>query len=173
MGKEKGEIGDLRSEVMKAKKGEVSRKIKLASVVVEALIDPTGKMRKYSLDAEVEKMSSNLNGDAEEVVLKGTLQAVEKTDNLLREMSSTYLLMPLKDSERSVLTSGDCLLLAQIRRMAKAAIGYKDGMLYIFGTTERERLEAKAVVKEELKLCPSSSWRRWGFLRKSSNVGWR
>ena len=59
-----------------------------------------------------------------------------------------------------------------MRRMSDAAIGYRDGGLYIFGT-ERERLEAKAVIKEELKLCTSSSWRRWGFLRKSSNVGWR
>lgn len=70
-------------------------------------------------------------------------------------------------------TAGEGLLLAQIRRMAEAAIGYKDGMLYIFGTTERERSEAKAVIKKELRLCTSSSWRRWGFLRKSSNVGWR
>ena len=64
------------------------------------------------------------------------------------------------------------MLLEQIRRMSDAAIGYKDGGLYIFGT-ERERSEAKAVIKQELKLCTSSSWRRWGFLRKSSNVGWR
>ena len=59
-----------------------------------------------------------------------------------------------------------------MRRMTDAAIGYKDGGLYIFGT-EREKLAAKAVIKEELKLCTSSSWRRWGFLRKSSNVGWK
>ena len=64
------------------------------------------------------------------------------------------------------------MLLEQMRRMSDAAIGYRDGGLYIFGT-EREKLEAKAVIKEELKLCTSSSWRRWGFLRKSSNVGWR
>ena len=64
------------------------------------------------------------------------------------------------------------MLLEQMRRMSDAAIGYRDGGLYIFGT-ERERLEAKAVIKEELKLCTSSSWRRWSFLRKSSIVGWR
>ena len=93
--------------MVKAKKGEVSKKIKLAAVVVDALIEPTGKMRKYSFDAEVEKMSSDLKGDAVEVVLKGTVQAVEKTDNMLREMSSTYLLIPLKASERSVLTAGE------------------------------------------------------------------
>ena len=56
--------------------------------------------------------------------------------------------------------------------MTDAVIGYKDGGLYIFGT-ERERSGAKAVIKEELKLCTSSSWRRWGFLRRSSNLGWR
>ena len=67
---------------------------------------------------------------------------------------------------------GEGMLLEQIRRMADAAIGYNHGSLYIFGT-ERERLEAKAVVKQELKLCTSSSWRRWSFLRKSSNIGWR
>ena len=113
--KEKSELGDLRSEVEKAKKGEVSRKIKLAAVVVEALIDPTEKMRKYNLDAEVEKMSSDVKGDVVEVVLKGTPLAVEKTDNLLREMSSSYLLMPLKDSERSVLTAGEDFVSADFR----------------------------------------------------------
>ena len=69
-------------------------------------------------------------------------------------------------------TAGEGLLLEQIRRMTDAAIGFKDGGLYIFGT-ERERSAAKAVIKEELKLCTSSSWRRWTFLRKSSIVGWR
>ena len=64
------------------------------------------------------------------------------------------------------------MLLEQIRRMTDAAIGYKDGGLYIFGT-ERERLEAKEMIKGELKLCTSSSWRRWGFLRSSSNIGRR
>jgi len=169
---EKGGLEDLRSEVIKAKKGEVSRKIKLGAVVLDALLDSKGKLRKYKLGAEVEKMSPDLKGDVIEVVLKGTEHAVEKADQLLRQLTSTYLLMPLKDSERSVLSAGDSLLLEQIRRMTDAAIGYKDGGLYIFGT-ERERLEAKEMIKGELKLCTSSSWRRWGFLRSSSNIGRR
>jgi len=169
---EKGGLEDLRSEVAKAKKGEVSRKVKLGAVVVDALLDSKGKLRKYKLDAEVEKMSPDLKGDVVEVVLKGTEQAVEKADQLLRQLTSTYHLMPLKDSERSVLSAGESLLLEQIRRMTDAVIGYKDGGLYIFGT-ERERSGAKAVIKEELKLCTSSSWRRWGFLRRSSYLGWR
>jgi len=167
---EKDELEDLRSEVVKAKKEEVTRKIKLGAVVVDALIDPKGKMRKYNFEAELEKMSSDLKGDGVEVVLKGSEHAVEKTDQQLKQLTSTYLLVPLKDSERSVVTAGEGMLLEQIRRMADAAIGYNHGSLYIFGT-ERERLEAKAVVKQELKVCTSSSWRRWSFLRKSSNIG--
>ena len=68
--------------------------------------------------------------------------------------------------------AGEGILLEQIRRMADAAIGYADGRLYIFGT-EKEKVEAKALIKQELKLCTSSTRRRWSFLRKSSNVGWR
>ena len=45
---EQDELEYLKSEVVKAKKGEVTRKIKLSAVVVEALIDPRGKMRKYT-----------------------------------------------------------------------------------------------------------------------------
>ena len=104
---EKGGLEDLRSEVMRAKKGEVSRKIKLGAVVVDALLDSKGKLRKYKLGAEVEKMSPDLKGDVIEVVLKGTEHAVEKADQLLRQLTSTYLLMPLKDSERSVLSAGE------------------------------------------------------------------
>ena len=104
---EKGGLEDLRSEVVKAKKGEVSKKVKLGAVVVDALLDSKGRLRKYKLDAEVEKMSPDLKGEVIEVVLKGTEQAVEKADQLLRQLTSTYLLMPLKDSERSVLGAGE------------------------------------------------------------------
>ena len=104
---EKGGLEDLRSEVIKAKKGEVSRKIKLGAVVLDALLDSKGKLRKYKLGAEVEKMSPDLKGDVIEVVLKGTEHAVEKADQLLRQLTSTYLLMPLKDPERSVLSAGE------------------------------------------------------------------
>ena len=107
---EKDELEDLRSEVVKAKKGEVTRKIKLGAVVVDALIDPKGKMRKYNFEAELEKMSSDLKGDGVEVVLKGSEHAVEKTDQQLKKLTSTYLLVPLKDSERSVLTAGESLV---------------------------------------------------------------
>ena len=107
---EKDELEDLRSEVVKAKKEEVTRKIKLGAVVVEALIDPKGKMRKYNFEAELEKMSSDLKGDGVEVVLKGSEHAVEKTDQQLKQLTSTYLLVPLKDSERSVLTAGESLV---------------------------------------------------------------
>ena len=104
---EKDGLEGLRSEVMKAKRGEVSKKVKLGAVVIDALIDSKGKLRKYKLDAEVEQMKPDLKGDAIEVVLRGTEQQVEKTDQLLRELTSTYLLMPLKDSERSVLNAGE------------------------------------------------------------------
>ena len=107
---EKDELEDLRSEVVKAKKGEVTRKIKLGAVVVDALIDPKGKMRKYNFEAELEKMSSDLKGDGVEVVLKGSEHAVEKTDQQLKKLTSTYLLVPLKDSEWSVLTAGESLV---------------------------------------------------------------
>ena len=167
--KEIEELKDLTIEVVKAKKGEVSKKIKLGAVAVEALIDPEN-MRRYNLHAEVERTGSDLKGDGVDVVMKGTEQAVKKMDKLLRELTSTYLVMPLKQSEQSVLTTGEGLLLEQIRRRTGAAIGFKDGKLYIFGQ-EKERLEAKAVVKQELKLCTSSPWRRWSFLRKSSVVG--
>ena len=135
-----------------------------------ALYDPKENMRRYNLHAEVERTGSDLKGDGVDVVMKGTEQAVKKMDKLLRELTSTYLVMPLKQSEQSVLTRGEGLLLEQIRRRTGAAIGFKDGKLYIFGQ-EKERLEAKAVVKQELKLCTSSPWRRWSFLRKSSVVG--
>ena len=65
---EKDELEDLRSEVVKAKKGEVTRKIKLNAVVVEALIDSRGKMRKYIFDAELERISSDLLTAGESLV---------------------------------------------------------------------------------------------------------
>ena len=106
----KGELEGLRSEVVKAKKGEVSRKVKLGAVVVEALFDSKGKLRKYKLEAEVEKMNFNLKGDVVEVVFKGSEEAVEKTDRLLRELTSTCFLMTLKDSEQNVLSAGESLI---------------------------------------------------------------
>ena len=161
-------LEDLKREMVKAEKGKVSRKIKLGAVAVEALIDPKGKMRKYKFDAEIGRVNPGLKGDVVvDVILKGTEQAVEKTDELLRELTSTYNVLPLKSSQRSVLAAGEGFLLEQIRRMAGAAIGLKDGTFYIFGS-ERLRLEAQAVIKQELKLCTSSSWRRWSFLRKHS-----
>ena len=111
---EKNGLEGLRSEVMKAKRGEVSKKVKLGAVVIDALIDSKGKLRKYKLDAEVEQMKPDLKGDAIEVVLRGTEQQVEKTDQLLRELTSTYLLMPLKDSERSVLNAGEGFTLVSL-----------------------------------------------------------
>ena len=167
---ENEKVENLKREMVKAKKGEISRKIKLGAVAVEALMDPKGKPRKKNFDADIERASPGMKGDVVEVVLKGIEQAVEKTDQLLRELTSTYNVLPLKASQRSVLTAGEGFLLERIRRMAGAAVGFKDGMFYIFGS-ERERLEAKVVIKKELKLCTSSSWRRWSFLRKSSVVG--
>ena len=167
---ENEKLENLKREIVMVKKWEVSRKIKLGAVAVEALIDTKGKLRKYNYGAEVERTSSDM-ADVVEVVLKGTEQAVEKTDQQLRELTSTYSVLPLKSSQQSVLKAGKGLLLEQIRRMTGAAIGFKDGTFYIFGS-ERERLEANVVIKNELKLCSSSSWRRWSFFRKSSVVGW-
>jgi len=162
-------LENLKREMVEAKKGEVSGKIKLGAVAVEALIDPKGKMKKCKFDANVERVNPDMKGDVVEVVLKGTKQAVEKTDKLLRELTSSYSVLPLKVSQHSVLTAGECLL-EQIRWRASAAIGCKDGTFYIFGS-ERGRLETKAVIKQELKLYTSSSWRRWSFLRKRGGKG--
>ena len=76
-----------------------------------ALYDPKENMRRYNLHAEVERTGSDLKGDGVDVVMKGTEQAVKKMDKLLRELTSTYLVMPLKQSEQSVLTRGEGLLL--------------------------------------------------------------
>ena len=168
--KENEKLENLKREVVKAKKGEISRKIKLGTVAVEALIDPKGKLRKYNFDAEVERLSPDMKEDVTEVVLKGTEQAVEKTDQLLLKLTSTYNVLPVKTSRQSVLVAGEGLLMEQIRRMAGAAIGFKDGTFYMFGS-EKERSEAEVVIKNELKLCTSSSWRRWSFFRKCSIVG--
>ena len=53
--------------------------------------------------------------------------------------------------------------------MAEASIGLKVGAFFIFGS-ESERLEAKFVIRQVLKLCSSSSWRRWSFLRKNPGL---
>ena len=163
---ENDNLENLKREMLKVKKGEISKKIKLGAVAVEALIDPKGKMRKYKFDAEVERVNPGMKGDeVVDVVLKGTEQAVEETDQLLRELTSIYSVLLLKASQQSFLAAGEGFLLKLIIRRVGAAIGFKDGTLYIFGS-ERQRLDAKALVKQELKLCTSSPWRRWSFLRK-------
>ena len=171
---EKKRLDELKSEVMMAKKEEISKNVKLAAVAANALLDPKSreKLTKYGFEAEVEMGTTNLKGDVAEVTLKGTAEVVEKADNILRKLTSEYTQLPLKDSEVGVMVAGEHLLLEQIRRMTNAAIGFKERRFYIFGA-EEERLEAEAVVKRELKLCASSSLRRWGFLRKSSRVGWK
>ena len=171
---EKKRLDELKSEVMMAKKEEISKNVKLAAVAADALLDPKRreKLTKYGFEAQVEMGTTNLKGDVAEVTLKGTAEVVEKADNILRKLTSVYTQLPLKDSEVGVMVAGEHLLLEQIRRMTNAAIGFKERRFYIFGA-EEERLEAEAVVKRELKLCASSSLRRWGFLRKSSAVGWR
>ena len=171
---EKKRLEELKSEVMKAKKEEISKNVKLAAVAADALLDSRkkDKLAKYGVEAEVEMVTSDLKGEVVEVVLKGSAQAVEKADDILRKLASEYSHLPLKDSEVGVVAAGEHLLLEQIRRMTNAAIGFKNRIFYIFGT-EAERLEAEAVVKRELRLCTSSSLRRWGFLRKSSRVGWK
>ena len=171
---EKKRLDELKSEVMMAKKEEISKNVKLAAVAADALLDPKRreKLTKYGFEAQVEMGTTNLKGDVAEVTLKGTAEVVEKADNILRKLTSVYTQLPLKDSEVGVMVAGEHLLLEQIRRMTNAAIGFKERRFYIFGA-EEERLEAEAVVKRELKLCASSSLRRWGFLRKSSRVGWK
>ena len=171
---EKKRLDELKSEVMMAKKEEVSKNVKLATVAANALLDPKRKenLTKYGFEAEVEMGTSDLKDDLVEVTLKGSAEVVEKADNILRKLTSEYTQLPLKDSEVGVVVAGEHLLLEQIRRMTNAAIGFKERRFYIFGA-EEERLEAEAVVKRELKLCASSSLRRWGFLRKSSRVGWK
>ena len=171
---EKKRLDELKSEVMMAKKEEISKNVKLAAVAANALLDPKRreKLTKYGFEAQVEMETTNLEGDVAEVTLKGTVEVVEKADNILRKLTSEYTQLPLKDSEVGVVVAGEHLLLEQIRRMTNAAIGFKERRFYIFGA-EEERLEAEAVVKRELKLCASSSLRRWGFLRKSSRVGWK
>jgi len=171
---EKKRLDELKSEVMMAKKEEISKNVKLAAVAANALLDPKRreKLTKYGFEAQVEMGTTNLKGDVAEVTLKGTAEVVEKADNILRKLTSEYTQLPLKDSEVGVVVAGEHLLLEQIRRMTNAAIGFKERRFYIFGA-EEERLEAEAVVKRELKLCASSSLRRWGFLRKSSRVGWK
>ena len=171
---EKKRLDELKSEVMMAKKEEISKNVKLAAVAANALLDPKGreKLTKYGFEAQVEMGTTNLKGDVAEVTLKGSAEVVEKADNILRKLTSEYTQLPLKDSEVGVVVAGEHLLLEQIRRMTNAAIGFKERRFYIFGA-EEERLEAEAVVKRELKLCASSSLRRWGFLRKSSRVGWK
>jgi len=171
---EKKRLEELKIEVTKAKKEEISKNVKLAAVAADALLDSRrkDKLAKYGVEAEVELVTSDLKGEVVEVVLKGSSQAVEKADNILRKLTSEYSHLPLKDSEVGVVAAGEHLLLEQIRRMTDAAIGFKNRIFYIFGT-EAERLEAEAVVQRELRLCTSSSLRRWGFLRKSSAVGWR
>ena len=168
--KEKDDLQDLKKEILKAKEGEVSRKIKLAVVSAEALIDPMGKMRKFELDAALETVSPDVKGDFVEVVLKGSEESVDKSEQILKDLTSTYEVLPLRSSQQSLVTACEGLLLKQIRRMTGAAIGFKEGSFYIFGP-EKERSEAKAVIKNELKLCTSSSWRRWSFFRGSSVVG--
>ena len=169
---EKKRLDELKSEVMMAKKEEISKNVKLAGVAANALLDPERKenLTKYGFEAEVEMGTSDLKGDVAEVTLKGSAEVVEKADNILRKLTSEYTQLPLKDSEVGVVVAGEQLLLEQIRRMTNAAIGFKERRFYIFGA-EEERIEAEAVVKRELKLCTSSSLRRWGFLRKSSRVG--
>ena len=162
-------LENLRREVEKTKIGKMSRKIKLRAVVVEALIDQKGRMSKYNINAEVGRVKPNTKGDVVEVSLSGTEQAVDKMDQLLRDLTSTCLVIPLKECRRSVVSACEGSLLEQIRRMADAAVGFKDGMFYIFGA-EKERLEAEAVIKQELKLCTSSSWRRWSFLRPKKST---
>ena len=162
-------LENLRREVEKTKIGKMSRKIKLRAVVVEALIDQKGRMSKYNINAEVERVNPDTKGDVVEVSLSGTEQAVDKMDQLLRDLTSTCLVIPLKECRRSVVSACEGSLLEQIRRMADAAVGFKDGMFYIFGA-EKERLEAEAVIKQELKLCTSSSWRRWSFLRPKKST---
>ena len=169
---EKKRLDELKSEVMMAKKEEISKNVKLAAVAADALFDPKRreKLTKYGFEAQVEMGTTNLKGDVAEVTLKGSAEVVEKADNILRKLTSEYTQLPLKDSEVGVVVAGEHLLLEQIRRMTNAAIGFKERRFYIFGA-EEERLEAEAVVKRELKFCASSSLRRWGFLRKSSRVG--
>ena len=111
-------------------------------------------------------MHSECSGDVVEVDVEGSEEEVQGMIQLLKRLTSSYEVLPVKESSQSVLTVG---FLEKIRRMTKAAIGLKAGAFFIFGS-ESERLEAKFVISQELKLCSSSSWRRWKFLRKNPGM---
>ena len=158
------DIEILRGEVRNVKKMVVSRKIKLDVVAVDALIDDNRNSRKWGFHEL--QLHSKCSGDVVEVGVEGGEEEVQGMIQLLQRLTSSYEVLPVKESSQSVLTVG---FLEKIRRMTKAAIGLKAGAFFIFGS-ESERLEAKFVIRQELKLCSSSSWRRWSFLRKNPGM---
>ena len=158
------DIEILRGEVRNVKKMVVSRKIKLDVVAVDALIDDNRNSRKWGFHEL--QLHSKCLGDVVEVGVEGGEEEVQGMILLLQRLTSSYEVLPVKESSQSVLTVG---FLEKIRRMTKAAIGLKAGAFFIFGS-ESERLEAKFVIRQELKLCSSSSWRRWSFLRKNPGL---
>ena len=160
----RGDIEILRGEVRNAKKMVVSRKIKLDVVAVDALIDDNRNSRKWGFHEL--QLQSKCSGDVVEVGVEGGEEEVQRIILLLQRLTSSYEVLPVKESSQSVLTLG---FLEKIRRMAEASIRLKVGAFFIFGS-ESERLEAKFVIRQELKLCSSSSWRRWSFLRKNPGL---
>ena len=111
-------------------------------------------------------MHSECSGDVVEVDVEGSEEEVQGMIQLLKRLTSSYEVLPVKESSQSVLTVG---FLEKIRSIVKASIGLKAEAFFIFGS-ESERLEAKFVIRQELKLCSSSSWRRWSFLRKNPGM---
>jgi len=156
------ELKLLRDKLKNAKKTVVSRKIKLDVVAVDALIKNNRNSRKWGFH----ELHSECSGNVVEVDVEGSEEEVQGMIRLLKRLTSSYEVLPVKESSQSVLTVG---FLEKIRRMTKAAIGLKAGAFFIFGS-ESERLEAKFVIRQELKLCSSSSWRRWSFLRKNPGM---
>ena len=158
------DIEILRGEVRNAKKIVVLRKIKLDVVAVDALIDDNRNSRKWGFHEL--QLHSKCSGDVVEVGVEGGEEEVQRMILLLQRLTSSYEVLPVKESSQSVLTVG---FLEKMRRMTKAAIGLKAGAFFIFGL-ESERLEAKFVIRQELNLWSSSSWRRWSFLRKNPGM---
>ena len=119
---------------------------------MDALIDDNRNSRKWGFHEL--QLHSKCSGDVVEVGVEGGDEKVQRTILLLQRLTSSYEVLPVKESWQSVLTVG---FLEKMRRMTKAAIGLKAGAFFIFGL-ESERLEAKFVIRQELNLWSSSSW---------------